>query len=162
MKTNLNFRPPHRPATGHWFVLGFLVALPLLGQIRQGFTGSSWKFPEYYEIPFTGGIQTNKLRGLALGSEGYHLSNRLFRVTDMHIEHYGMDSRTNLVARAPECLFDASTRVAWSTGRLEIVAMDGEMTMRGTHGFQVRMTNSTLTISNRVRTTIRHGLVKIQ
>ena len=72
----------------------------------------------------------------------------------MQLEHYELDGKTNLIARAPECLFDMETRIAWSTGRLEIVAMSGAMRVEGNHGFQVQMTNSVLIISNRVRTVI--------
>ena len=133
---------------------------PLAAQVRQGFKGSSWKFPEYYELPLTGKFHTNRLKGLIQGAEGQHLSNRLFRVTAMRLEHYELDGRTNLLARAPECLFDMDTRVAWSTGRLEIVGLGGAMWVEGDRGFQVHMTNSTLTISNRVRTIIRQQLVK--
>ena len=64
------------------------------------------------------------------------------------------------VAVAPECLFDADARVAWSTGRLDIVGMNGGITIRGNRGFQARMTDSTLTISNRVRTVIQRELVR--
>jgi hypothetical protein len=143
-------------------VLLLAVALvgPLAGQIREGFRGSAWKFPEYYELPLIGRSQTNRLKGMILGEHGQHLSNRVFRVTHMHLEHYELDGRTNLLARAPECLFDMETRVAWSTGRLEIVGMGGAMHVEGNAGFQARMTNSVLLISNRVRTVIRQDLVK--
>jgi hypothetical protein len=50
--------------------------------------------------------------------------------------------------------------VAWSTGRLEIVGLGGALVMEGRHGFQARMTNATLTVSNRVRTVIRGEWLK--
>lgn len=137
-----------------------LLAVPLPGQIRSGFKGSGSKYPEYFELPLTGGSQTNRLRGMFLGTEWQHLSNKVFRVTAMRIEHYEMSGGTNLIAIAPECLFDAGARVAWSTGRLDIVGMNGGITIRGERGFQARMTNSTLTISNRVRTVIQRELVR--
>jgi hypothetical protein len=37
--------------------------------------------------------------------------------------------------------------------------MGGAMRVEGNEGFQVRMTNSTLTVSNRVRTVIRQHAV---
>lgn len=137
-----------------------LLAAPLPGQIRSGFKGSGSKYPEYFEMPLTGGSQTNRLRGMFFGNEWQHLSNKVFRVTMMRIEHYEMSGGTNLVAIAPECLFDADARVAWSTGRLDIVGMNGGITIRGNRGFQARMTDSTLTISNKVRTVIQRELVR--
>lgn len=137
-----------------------LLAAPLLGQIRAGFKGSGSKYPEYFELPLTGGSQTNRLRGMFFGNEWQHLSNKVFRVTAMRIEHYEMSGSTNLIAIAPECLFDADARVAWSTGRLDIVGMNGGIAIRGNRGFQARMGDSTLTISNKVRTVIQRELVR--
>ena len=136
-----------------------LLVAPVAGQIRSGFKGSGSKYPEFYELPLTGGSQTNRLRGMFFGSEWQHLSNKVFRVTNMRIEHYEMRGETNLIAMAPECLFDADARVAWSTGRLDIVGMNGGITIRGSQGFLARMTNSTLTISNKVRTSIQRELI---
>ena len=137
-----------------------LLAAPLAGQIRSGFKGSGSKYPEYFELPLIGGSQTNRLRGMFFGKEWQHLSNKVFRVTTMRIENYEMTGETNLIAVAPECLFDSEARVAWSTGRLDIVGMNGAVTIRGERGFYARMTNSTLTVSNKVRTVIQRDLVR--
>lgn len=136
-----------------------LLSFPLSGQIRQGFKGVGSRYPEFYELPSTGRAQTNRLKGLFFGSEWQHLSNKVFRVNGMRIEHYELSGSTNLVATAPECLFDAEARVAWSTGRLEIVGMSGGLTIHGTRGFFARMRESTLTISNKVRTTLQREFI---
>ena len=73
----------------------------------------------------------------------------------MRLEHYQFDGRTNVVALAPECLFDNEARIAWSTGRLEVVGMNGVLRIVGNEGFLVNMTNSALVVSNRVRTVLR-------
>jgi hypothetical protein len=150
-----------RHVLGGVLLLAVALVGPLAGQIRQGYKGSVWKFPDYYDTPLTGPSQTNRLKGMILGEAGQHLSNRVFRVMEMQLEHYELDGKTNLLARAPECLFDASDRVAWSTGRLEIVGLNGAMFVQGRQGFQARMTNSTLIISNRVRTIINQDLVRL-
>jgi hypothetical protein len=131
----------------------------LLAQLSQTAVIRGFKFPELYETPKTSGIRTNQLKGLFVGAQGQRITNDVIRFTGVRIEHYGMDARTNMIAIAPEALFDGETRVAWSTGRLEIVAMGGAMRVEGNEGFQVRMTNSTLTVSNRVRTVIRQHAV---
>lgn len=135
--------------------LALAVAVPLLAQIQQGFKGSGSKYPEFYQLPKTGGIQTNRLRGMFFGTNWLHLSNKVFRVAGMRLEHYEMSGPTNLVAQAPECLFDTQARVAWSTGHLDIIGMAGALVLQGRQGFQVQMTNSTLIVSNRVRTVIQ-------
>lgn len=135
------------------------VVAPLVAQIQQGFKGTAWKFPEYYEMPLVGRSRGFPLKGLISGEHGRHLSNSIYLVTGMRLEHYEFEGVTNLQARAPECLFDTDTRVAWSTGRLEIVGMGGALTIHGNQGFQASLTNSILIISNRVRTVIERGLL---
>jgi len=140
-------------------MLMLAATVPLVAQLQQGFKGTAWKFPEYYETPLPGKNRSFPLKGLISGEQGRHLSNSLYLVIGMLLEHYEFEGVTNLLARAPECLFNMDTRLAWSTGRLEIVGMGGALTVEGNQGFLARMTNSTLTISNRVRTVIRQDLL---
>jgi hypothetical protein len=117
----------------------------------------NFKFPERYESE--GPNQTNRLKGLLMAAQGQYLSNDLVLLHTMQLEHYQPDGRTNMVARAPECFFDIESRVAFSTGALEIVGLGGAFVVHGQRGFEVRMTNSTLTLSNRVRTVIRQDMI---
>lgn len=131
----------------------FLLSLPLAAQLSR-FSVMDFKFPEFYEAPPGSRAQAQKLlpKGLLAGAKGQPVSNDIYLITTMRLEHYQPDGRTNLIARAPECLLNTDTRVAWSTGRLEIVGMEGALLVEGHHGFRAFMTNSSLTISNRVRT----------
>jgi hypothetical protein len=158
VRTN-HHRASRRSGAGWPFLLALALAAPLVAQVQQGFKGSGWKFPEYYETPLPGERRTYPLKGLISGEQGRHLSNNFYFVTGMLLEHYEWSGVTNVVARAPECLFDMQARVAWSTGRLVIVGNGGELTIAGNHGFRATMTNSTLIISNRVRTVIQRGLL---
>jgi len=146
-----------------WFVWATLCLLLVVvagpGQISQVATGGRLKFPDYYESQNAGSIQTNRLRGLLMAAQGHHLSNDVSLLTQIKLEHYQQDGRTNLVAQAAECVFEAKSRVASSTGRVEIVGMNGAVVVQGQSGFQVRMTNSTMTVSNHVRTVIRRDLL---
>jgi len=148
-----------RPSLGGPLLLVLVLAAPLVAQIQQGFRSTAWKFPEYYEVPLVGKSRSFPLKGLISGEHGQHLSNSIYFVTGMRLDHYEFEGVTNLQARAPECLFNTDTRVAWSTGRLEIVGMGGALTIQGNQGFQAQMTNSTLIISNHVRTVIQRGLL---
>lgn len=140
-------------------MLALALTAPLIAQIQQGFKSTAWKFPEYYETPLPGETRTFPLKGLISGEQGSHLSNSIYFVTGMRLEHYTAEGVTNLLARAPECLFNTGTRMAWSTGRLEIVGKGGALTIQGNEGFQATLTNSILIISNRVRTVIERGLL---
>ncbi len=143
------------PVVGVVATVVVIGALPLLGQLSRRFKARDVKFPEFYENPMTGKSQTNRLKGLLMGAEGQYLSNELFLVTQMRLEHYQTDGRTNVVAKAPQCFFDNEGRVAWSTGRLEVIGVNGGLKIEGNEGFQVQMTNSSLFVSNRVRTVLR-------
>jgi len=159
MKLHFQRQGSRLTGVGLYLVLAMMVSASLLAQLSQSAVVRGFKFPESYETPLTGRSQTNRMRGLFIGVEGHTITKDLARFIGVRIEHFGLDGKTNMVVVAPEALFDKESRVAWSTGRLEIVAMSGAMRVRGDEGFQVRMTNSTLTISNRVRTVIRQDVV---
>jgi hypothetical protein len=157
MKTKGRHSASSRPGFGGLLLIALVGTVPLVAQIQQGFRGTAWKFPEYYETPLPGAKRTYPLKGLISGAQGRHLSNDLYLVSGMRLEQYAWEGPTNLLARAPECFFKADTRVAWSTGRLEIVGMGGRLTIEGNQGFQATMTNATLIISNRVRTVLERS-----
>lgn len=139
-------------------LLGGLALAPwLAGQVGQYVKGVHFKFPTYYESTLMGKGATNRLQSLTTGATAESLPDGHLRVTQIRIEAYAHDGAgTNLLAMAPECLLDRRTRVAFSTGRLEVVAADGLLRLEGNQGWLVRLTNSTLNVSNRVRTEI-HG-----
>jgi hypothetical protein len=147
-------------AAGWGISVLLLVTGPSLAQVSRFVKAKNFKFPEYYESLRTGQIQTNRLKALLIGAQGQYLSNDLFLLNQMQLDYYEMNGRTSLVARAPECLFDAESRVAFSTGRLEIVGLGGGLVVHGQAGFEVRMTNSTMSLSNRVRTVIRQDVIQ--
>ena len=131
----------------------------MLGQVSRFVKTKNFKFPEYYETPRTGPIQTNRIKAILTGAQGQYLSNDLFLLTQMQLEYFDFNGRTNLVARAPECLFDAESRVASSTGRMDLVGLGGALVVHGQAGFELQLTNSTMHLSNRVRTVIRQDMI---
>ena len=159
MKLRVQQKGSWLTGVGLCLVLAMLLSVSLLAQLSQNNVIRGFKLPERYETLAVGRGQTNRMRGIFIGAEGHTISKDLVRFIGVRIEHFGLDGMTNMVVVAPEAFFDNKPRVAWSTGRLEIVAMGGAMRVRGNEGFQVRMTNSTLTISNRVRTVIRQDVV---
>lgn len=158
-------RASHRPgaaakAAGLAVGLAFVAAASVvLAQISSP-RGRDLVVPEYNEKAVQAGQLTNQLKGQLRLKEVEYLPNRLVRGRHMQLDQYAPDGRTNVAARAPECYFDERSRTAWSTGRLEIIARDGWLEVVGRGGFQVSLTNTTLLLSNRVRTVIKQNLLK--
>ncbi len=136
-------------ATFIWVGSASSAQLPRSVPVKGGF-----KIPDYYP-------NTQKLKALVIGDEAEANLRGPIPITGLKIETFGEDGRTNLVARARHCLFDVPTRTASSTGRLQVVTADGRFFIEG-EGFLWRQTNSSLIISNNVRTIIRKGLLQNQ
>ena len=155
--------PRTKSSGGSWWLsgLGFILAVEVLfglrlsAQISRMAIVRNFKVPEFYDTPLRGKGQTNRLKAMLFGDVGQFVTNDIWRITQMRLEHYPPEGDTNLIARAPECLFDRDTSVAWSTGRLEIVGQGAAFFIEGNTGFEARLTNSTLIISNRVRSVFR-------
>lgn len=141
--------------------IGVFALSPLvLAQLNRSARARNILFPEYYEKAVRAGLRTNQLKGQLRLEEGQYITNGLILGQGMLIEQYTPEGRTNLVARAPECIVNPVTRIASSTGSLEIIAMEGRFTIRGRQGFEAGVTNTTLTLSNRVRTILNQNLLK--
>jgi len=113
--------------------------------------------PEYYEA--AGASQTNRLKSLVTGAEAVPATGNVWLLKQMKIESYEPAGRTNFTGRAPECRADLDTRVASSTGRLELAMAQGRLSLEGV-GFWCCITNNHLIVSNRVRTLIHHTLLQ--
>jgi hypothetical protein len=136
------------------------AAVPLLAQLGQQRRAKDFKYREPYEISGPRFNVTNRTRSFVLGAEGTYLSNNLWLLTGARLEYYAPAGNvTNLVAKAPECLLDLSNRVASSTGRLDLFGSQHRVFVRGNEGFIFFLTNSTLIVSNHVRTYIHPELL---
>lgn len=129
-------------------------------QLSQDIRVKNFTFPVFYEKPAQADSWTNRLKNRLTGADGRYLSNNVIRITNVRVENYPPDGKgTNLVASSPDCVFDARTRLVTSTNRLDILGADGRLRVSGSGGFVFNMTNSTLTISNRVRAFISGSLL---
>ncbi len=121
----------------------------------------NFRYTEHYDRPISPGNPTNALKVLIRGAEGQYLENDQVRITTARIEHYPLTGKgTNLIAITPICLFDPNEHTLNSTDRVDIIARDGAIVVNGSAGFRFDMTNATLHVSNRVRTTIQGYLLK--
>ena len=135
------------------------LASVVLAQISSP-RGRNLIVPEYFEKAVEAGILTNQLKGRLTLREVEYLPNRLIHGRTMQLEQYTPEGRTSVIARAPECFFNEASRIASSTGRLEIIAMDGRFLITGQQGFQASLTNTALILSNRVRTVLKQNLLQ--
>lgn len=141
--------------------LVLLMAFAVGAQLNRFARGRNIVYPEYNEKVVRAGLLTNQMKGCLILGEGEYLPNGTVLGNAMRLEQYTIDGRTNLVARAPECIFNPATRLAWSTGRLDIVAMEGRFNLSGRRGFQANLTNTTLIVSNRVRTVLQQNILRL-
>ncbi|MEY2407669.1 MAG: hypothetical protein QOF48_339 [Verrucomicrobiota bacterium] len=140
-------------------VLGFFAWLPLQGQLSKNIKTKNFNYPEFYEHTIAPGNPTNRMKLLLRGSLGQYLSNSVSGITTARLEHYPESGKgTNLIAVSPFCLLDADAHTVYSTGRVDIAANDGAITIHGDNGFHFDMTNHVLYVSNHNRTVILHGL----
>jgi len=133
-----------------------LVAAILLAALKdhaQQFpaaTGASdFNSVEYYsEAPHQQQIK----RWLA-GAEAQSLPGGLLLVKQVKIETFNVDGKLQLVARAPQCVYDPVNGVASSDGEVHMQTGDGQLRVDG-EGFLWRQSDSYLTISNKVQTVL--------
>lgn len=138
-----------------------LLISDVRAQLSKYARTKDFRYTEHYDRPISPGNPTNALKVLIRGAEGQYLQDDQVRITTARIEHFPVTGKgTNLVANTPFCLFDPNARTLTSTDRVDIIARDGAIVVNGSAGFRFDMTNTTLHVSNRVRTTIRGSLLK--
>jgi hypothetical protein len=140
-----------------------LMSVPIRPAVAQ-FGGKSrakdFKL-EFYEASERKLSITNRTRSFIAGAEGLYLTNNLVQLTSTRLENYAPGGAvTNLVALAPECFLDTSNRLVSSTGRLELLGLQRRLTVKGDEGFLFSLSNSTLIVSNHVRTYIHPELLR--
>jgi hypothetical protein len=142
-------------------VTAALLGLPALAQIGRHLKTKDFTYPEFYSHTIAPDNPTNRMKTLLRGALGEYYSNNISGITTARLEHYPESGKgTNLIALSPFCLLDSGAHTVNSTGRVDIFANDGAITIRGDTGFFFDMTNQVLYVSNRNRTVVQHGLFK--
>jgi hypothetical protein len=101
---------------------------------------------QYYKAPHQQEIQL-----LFSGAEADPIAGGLLLVKQVKLEKFDLDGKLQLVAEAPECIYDPVNAVANSPGAVHVRNGDGSLTMDG-EGFVWRERESLFTISNQVNT----------
>jgi hypothetical protein len=124
----------------------------LAGAVRgqQNMTGHASNFTsvEYFDPPHQ---QQMKFR--LAGAEARPLAGGLLVIKDLKLERFDTNGVTEVVIKAPHCVYDTQSGTANSPGHLWLETGDGASHVEG-DGFLWRQTNSLLTISNNVRTVL--------
>lgn len=127
-----------------------LLARNLIAQSPLAALGSVSDFTtsEYFDKPFEDNVRTT-----ISGAEAQPQAGGKFRLKQLKLERFHETGECWMIVQSPECLYDSKQRTASSPGPLTVQTGDGRFSVEGV-GFLWRETNSSLTISNRVRTVI--------
>jgi hypothetical protein len=109
---------------------------------------SDFNSVEYYGPP-----HQQDIKRLFSGAEAQPLPGGLLAVKNVKIELFDLTGKLQLVAEAPECVYDPVNVVANSPGEVHVHSGDGQLKIDG-KGFLWRQNDSIFTISNRVETVI--------
>ena len=130
----------------------FMLALAIAAQAQPGGVQKRIKFPEFDRA-------TGRIKSILTGEKAVRAKNGGLLITGARLETYqyhGNRRIVDLIIEAPECLFSFRTHVASSGGPMTLHRADGDASLSG-RGFEWRQRESTLTISNNVRTVTRKG-----
>jgi len=120
------------------------LAQPSATGIVENYTAS-----DYYDAPHA----LQKKWHIA-GEKGEPRGENRFQLTGVKLESFRENGEREILIEAPDCLYDAVRRTASSPGRLKVQSGDGRFLIEG-EGFLWQQTNSVLTISNRVRSSVQ-------
>ena len=142
------------------FALLLIAAVPLAATVNRAQQlpiasgASDFNSVQYYKAPHEQDIQR-----LFSGSEAEPLPGGLLLIKQVKIENFDLTGKLQVVAEAPECVYDPVNGVANSPGEVHVRSGDGKMKIDG-EGFLWRQNDSIFTISNQVETVIEKPATK--
>jgi lipopolysaccharide transport protein LptA len=136
-------------------ILMGLVIFASLGHAQPVGPGQGIKFTEYYPA------QKTQLKSLLECARELPQPNGRFLVTDAKWQTFRETGEGELIATAPECVYDSVRRLISSSGPLHMQIAGGKFSIEG-EGFLFQQTNSTLWVSNRVHTILHPELLSAQ
>lgn len=142
---------------GRWkFILAVVILFFIVAENRaqQNLAGSTGGFNsvEYYPAP-----AQMQVKSRLSGADAQPLEGGLLDIKQLRLEMFATNGGLQVVVTAPECVYDVPNQIANSSGKLFLHDGDGKIQVEG-EGFLWRQNDSSLTISNRVRTTIENDL----
>jgi hypothetical protein len=152
---NMPSSPPHTRKTWLMAALALWTAGSLLPAALQaqiaGMEATDFKVQlESYPPPNESQPKTLLEGAKAQPRPGGHIL-----LTAAKVKSFSTNGSLEMVAEAPQSVFDSTQRTLSSTGPLQVLTSDAKFVLRG-EGFLLRQTNGVLIISNRVHTVIRN------
>ncbi|HWC58232.1 MAG TPA: hypothetical protein VHC44_00960 [Verrucomicrobiae bacterium] len=142
---------PCVPLLGLIAVFCLAMSLALAADQQVGNSVKGFKAPlEYFDPP-----HELQVKSYLEGSQSEFLSGGMIGLRNAKLLTYHEDGSVEMIARAPECIYDTRQRTVSSTGQLQVQTLDSGLSVwhEGV-GFRWLQTNSDLTISNQVTTII--------
>jgi lipopolysaccharide export system protein LptA len=139
-------------------LLAALAAAPPAASGQQTVMGRVKNFsvsPDYYDPPHQA-----QAKSLLQGAEAVPMAGgQQVQITQARLRTFREDGAEEMLVVAPECLYESRSRSVRSAGPLEVQTADGKFSLQG-EGFSWQQTNSTLVISNQVRTRVHPSLLQ--
>ena len=142
---------------GAILILSAFLALGFFAVRAQQSTAghaSDFSSVEYFEPP-----HQQLMKSRLSGAEAQPQAGGLLVIKQLKLEMFNTNGATEVVVKAPDCVYDTLRGVASSPGHLRLETGDGKSHVEG-DGFLWRQTNSFLTISNNVHTVIENTAEK--
>jgi hypothetical protein len=127
-------------------------------QTPPGSTVKGFKAPlQYFDPPHELQVQT-----FLEGSEAEPGADGLILIRNAKLQTYHEDGTKEMTATAPQCVYDSRQHTVSSAGPLQVQTVDnGMFILHEGVGFLWLQTNSQLSISNQVRTTINGTMTNL-
>jgi hypothetical protein len=132
-------------------VMLFFAAMGSHAQSNLVGHASDFTSVEYYPSP-----NQQQIKSRLSGAEAQPLPGGLLAIKQLKLETFGPDGKSEIVVKAPECIYDQLNGTASSPGRLQVQYQEGKVRVEG-EGFSWRQTDSSLTISNHPSTVLEFG-----
>ncbi len=129
----------------------YLLAGAAGAQTQPAVLGHATDFTsdQYFQPP-----NQQKVEMRLTGTSASPLPGGALDITDLRIEKFLLNGKTEAVILAPECIYAPFDGVASSAGHIELQTGDGKIAITG-DGFLWRQGDNSLTISNNVHTVIK-------
>ena len=146
---------PCVPILGLIAIFCLVVSLALAADTQVGNSVKGFRAPlQYFDPPHELQVQS-----YLEGADSEFLSNGLIGLKNAKLRTYHEDGSVEMIAMAPECIYDTRAQTVSSTGLLQVQTVDPDSGLKFWHegiGFfclQTR-TNSYLKVSNQVTTIV--------
>jgi hypothetical protein len=130
-----------------------------VGRAQETLTGHASDFTsvEYFDAPYE-----KQMKDRLSGTDALPLPDNSGSVSikNLKLETFNTNGSPGLIIEAPGCVYDTINGLANSAGPLQVRSADGRYRITGV-GFLWQQDDSTLTISNQVRTVIKAGTFKL-